>query len=298
VAAHRRGLHRRTVQATTTFCSLASPVPVTRWLYRPLEKREEPTVDPVALRIGIVAGPWTPGTASAMAFMVQQGPVQDAAQLARQLGVLTYSAASFHRVTHAPGEWYEAHKDTIEVALIARHLVPAHATGIALSLDRTAGSFEVPRRRGRPKGRRKHPRKRKARGPIVWVWKIIYCACWTLHNKDGRAIETVRYGCIPDDAAEYVAAALLADVAALRAQRPDLLVEVICDGAPEMWNLLDWAVAEAGLADSCGGWWICGTCLGTSARRCGRGMTRRAHRRSWRGGSCGCSTSRPPPPGS
>jgi hypothetical protein len=68
-------LHRRTVQATTTFCSLAGPVPVTRWLYRPLEKRDAPTLDPVALRIGTVAGIWTPGTASAMTFMVQQGPV-------------------------------------------------------------------------------------------------------------------------------------------------------------------------------------------------------------------------------
>ena len=204
-------LHRRTVQATTTFYSLAGPVPVTRWLYRPLEKRDAPTVDPVALRIGTVAGTWTPGTASAMAFMVQQGPVREAAQLARQLGVLPYSAASFHRVTQALGERYEAHQNTIEDALIARHVVPAHATGIAFSLDRTAGSFEVPRRRGRgrPKERRKRPRKRKARGPIARVWKMIYCACWTLHDKDGRAIETVRYGCMPDDDAEYVAAALL-----------------------------------------------------------------------------------------
>lgn len=245
-------MHRRAVQSITTFYSLAGPVPVTRWLYRPLEKRDAPTIDPVALRIGTVAGTWTPGTASAMAFIAQQGPVREAAQLARQLGVLPYSAASFHRVTLALGERYEAHQNTIEDTLIARHVVPAHATGIALSLDRTAGAFEVPRRRGRgrPRGRRKRPRKRKARGPIARVWKMIYCACWTLHDKDGRAIETVRYGCVPDDDAEYVAAALLTDVAALRVQRPDLLVEVICDGAPEMWNLLDGAVAEAGLTDS------------------------------------------------
>jgi hypothetical protein len=39
-----------------------------------LEKRDAPTLDPVALRIGTVAGIWTPGTTSAMTF-IQQGPV-------------------------------------------------------------------------------------------------------------------------------------------------------------------------------------------------------------------------------
>lgn len=245
-------LHRRALHATTTYHSLAGPVSVARWLYRPVGERDAPTVDPVALRLGAVAGTWMPGAASAMAFLVQQGPVREAAQLAQHLGVLPCSAASFHRVTQAVGERYEAHQDAIEDTLIERHTIPAHATGITLSLDRTAGPFEVARRRGpgRPRGRRKRRRTRRARGPIARVWKMICCACLTLHDRDGRAIETLRYGCMPDDAPEGVAAALLADVEALRARRPDLRVEVICDGAPGLWNLLDGAVAQAGLSDA------------------------------------------------
>lgn len=246
-------LHRRALHAQTTFHTLTGPVVVNRWLYRPLDDRGAPVVDPIAAQVAAVDGTWLPTTATAMAFLVQQAPVRDAAQTAHHLGVLPYSPASFHRVTQAVGERYEAHQDAIEDTLIARYEVPAEATGITLSLDRTAGPFEVPRRRGpgRPKGKRKRKGKRRAsRGPIARVWKMVYCASLTLHDKDGRALQTLRYGCMPDDAPEAVAAALLADVEALRARRPALLVGVICDGAPEMWNLLDGAVAQAGLAES------------------------------------------------
>ena len=247
-------LHRRVLRSATTFHSCAGEVPVVRWLYRRLDRPDAPTVDPVALRIGAINGTWTPAAADAMAFLVQQGPVREAAQTARQLGVLPYSWASFHRVTQAVGALHLAHQDAIEDALIERHEVPAEATGITLSIDRTSGPFEEPRRRGpgRPKGRRRRGkgRKRARRGPVARAWRMIYCACLTLHDGDGRALQTLRYGCMPDEDPAAVAAALLADVTSLRARRPDLLVGVICDGAPEMWNLLDDAVAQAELAVS------------------------------------------------
>lgn len=233
---------RRTVQATTTFHTFTGPVPVTRWLYRPLKDPTAPTLDPIAVQVGAVAGTWLPATATAMAFLVQQSPVREAAQTAERLGVLPYSVTSFHRVTQALGASYATHQDPIEDALIARYTVPATATGLTLSLDRVAGPFEVPR--PRPPGR---PKKKAPKRPVARVWKMLYCAALTLHDKDGRALETLRYGCMPDEDPEAVVAAMLADTKALRARRKDLRVSVICDGAHEMWNLLDEALADAAL---------------------------------------------------
>ena len=237
-------LHRRALFTRTTFYSLAGPVTVERWLYRLLEDRDARVVDPVALQVGAFAGTWLSATATAMAFLVQQGPVREAAQTAHQLGVVPYSAASFHRVTQAVGADYAANQDAIEEILIERYDVPAAATGITLSLDRVAGPFEVPRRPTHARSTKKAPRR-----PVARVWKMIYCASLTLHDKDGRALDTLRYGCMPDASPETVASAMLVDVEVLRAQRPDLFVEVICDGAREMWSLLDNAVAAAGLED-------------------------------------------------
>ena len=237
--------HRRVLRASATYHSLAGDVVVERWLYRSLHDPEAPAVDPIALRVGAIARTWLPATATAMAFLVQQAPVREAVQTARTLGVLPYSAASFHRVTQAVGEAYEAHQDAIEDVLLERHEVPAKATGITLSLDRVAGPFEVPRPRGRGRPKKKAPRR-----PISRIWKMIYCASLTLHDASGRALETLRYGCMPDDDPKAVTAAMLSDVEALRRRRPDLLVGVICDGAREMWNLLDGAVAQAGLEGS------------------------------------------------
>ena len=237
--------HRRVVRASTTYYSLAGPVVVERWLYRSLLDREAPAVDPIALRVGAVAKSWLPATATAMAFLVQQAPVREAVQTAHTLGVLPYSSASFHRVTQAVGAAYEAHQDAIEDALIERYEAPAAATGITLSLDRVAGPFEVPRPRTRGRPKKKAPRR-----PISRIWKMIYCASLTLHDANGRALETLRYGCMPDDDPKAVTAAMLSDVAALRKRRPELLVGVICDGAREMWNLLDGAVAQAELEGS------------------------------------------------
>src|SRR5206468_1811189 len=56
----------------------------------------------------------------------------------------------------------------------------------------------------------------------------------TLHDKDGEAIETIKYGRMPSSSADEVAAALKEDVSALLKKRPDLKVVRLTDGGGDV----------------------------------------------------------------
>jgi hypothetical protein len=68
---------------------------------------------------------------------------------------------------------------------------------------------------------------------------MAYCGTVTLHDKDGVGGYTIRYGCMPEGDILGLRDRMVADVATLRSKRPDLKIELRCDGAPEMWNLLE-----------------------------------------------------------
>lgn len=227
-------LHTRVVRSETAYMSLAGPVPVPRSLYRPVGQRNAPVVDPVALRVGAIEGEWLPATAREMAFEVQQRTSREAEASGKRLGRLPYSHASFERVAHAVGERYVQQHQRIEHALIEAFKVPKDAVNVSVSLDRVSVPMEEPR--ARPVGR---PKKGAAKRPIERVFRMAYCGTVTLHDKDGEALHTIRYGTMPAGDPEALCMGMSEDVAEMLTQRPDLRVALLCDGAKEMWNLLD-----------------------------------------------------------
>lgn len=225
--------HARVGRHETTFMSQAGPVPVTRSLYRRVGDRNGATVDLVALRSGAVDGVWLAGAARAMAHLLQQGPSREAQATAQELGRLPYCRSSFERVGHAVGRIYTGVRERVERDLIEAYEVPRAAKSISISLDRVAVPMEEPL--ARPVGR---PRKGAAKRPVCRVYRMAYCGTVTLHDIDGEAIHTIRYGTMPGCDPTALCAGLVDDAMALRSQRPRLLLAVLNDGAPEMWNLL------------------------------------------------------------
>ena len=65
-----------------------------------------------------------------------------------------------------------------------------------------------------------------------------YCGTVTLHDERGAALHTIRYGCMPEGDLPGLRNRLVADVATLVSKRPRLQIQFLCDGAPEMWSLL------------------------------------------------------------
>jgi hypothetical protein len=150
------------------------------------------------------------------------------------VGRLPYSRSAFEDVAHAVGALYEPRHVEIEDALIGAYEIPAEARALSISLDR--GSLPMIEPRSRPPGR---PRKGAPKHPKARVFRMGYCATLTLHDADGDALHTIRYGCVAEGDADALCAGLAGDAWTLLKKRPDLRVSLLCDGAPEMWNRLD-----------------------------------------------------------
>jgi hypothetical protein len=226
--------YQRVGREPGTFYTMAGPVLVERSLYRQVGQSRANVVDAVAVRAGVVADAWLPRTARAMAHEVQKATSREAEASAAETMRLPYSRSSFERVAHAVGTLYvPAHVD-IEDALIEAYEAPMEARSISVSLDRVSVPMEEPR--PRPVGR---PKKGAAERPIEVKYRMAYCGTVTLHNDEGEALHTIRYGRMPQGDANSLCEGMAGDVQALLRQRPKLKVELLCDGAPEMWNILE-----------------------------------------------------------
>jgi hypothetical protein len=226
-------VHRRVGRHAATYYTAAGPVVVERSIYLPTDGEGGRTVDPVSLRVGVVGDGWLPHAARSMAFLIQQGTAREAAATASELGRLPYGHASFDRVAHAVASRYQEHAETTEQALIEAYRIPEEATGIAVSLDRVCVPVEEPR--PRPVGR---PRKGAPKRPVQRVFRQAYCATVTLHDGEGEALHTIRYGRMPEGDVKGLCEGVCDDVLALLTARPALIVTALCDGAHELWRLL------------------------------------------------------------
>jgi hypothetical protein len=230
----RGEIYTRVGKGLGTYKSMTGPVELQRGIYRRVGERNGKTVDIISLRTGAVGDGWLPHTAQAMAHHVQLGTSREAEQVARQDGRLPYSRASFERVPHLVGSLWLQHHADLEDELIRTYAVPDEAASISVALDRASVPMEeaVPRPPGRP-------RKNAPKRSVKRVFRMCYCATVTLHDKDGRALHTLRRGQMPGCDPQDLCDMLANDVFQLRSKRPDLLITLLADGAHEMWNLLE-----------------------------------------------------------
>ncbi len=224
----------RVAEGNGTYFTMTGPVEVRRGLYRKVGERNGKVTDVLSLRAGVVGDGWLPHTAQAMAHYHQLGTSRDAQQAAQQSCRLPYSRASFERVPHLIGALWLEHRANIEDKLTQDFESPAEAASISVSLDRTSVPMEevVPR----PKGR---PRKNAPKRSVARNYRMAYCATVTVHDGEGRALHTLRYGQMPNCDPQLLCNTLANDVLHLKEKRPDLKIALLADGAPEMWNLLE-----------------------------------------------------------
>jgi hypothetical protein len=221
--------HTKVGRYEQTYYTMAGPVVVERSVYRRDGERNSKVVDALSLRAGVVDDGWLPQTARAMAHHVQRGTSREAEACAREMGRLVYSRCSFERVGHAVGELFVRQNVEIEDALIEAYELPAEARSVSVGLDRVSMPMAEPR--ARPPGR---PKKGAAKNPVTVAWRMAWVGTVTLHDCEGNAIHTLRYGRMAEEGAEGLLEGMTGDVRALLEKRQNLKVSLLSDGAHDV----------------------------------------------------------------
>lgn len=267
--------YRRVHRIERTYGSLSGPVVVERTLYRELGQRQGPALDPVAVRAGVVDGSWLPRTARAIAHLVSQVTSREAEATGRELMRLPYSRSSVERVAHAVGAEYLSRREHVEPKLIETCELPPGIASVSVSVDRVTVPMEEPVPK-EPKGPARPVRLREdtlrkyghevsrrmqavldeaeraakgARPKIQRNYRMAYCATVTMHDHNGDALHTIRYGRMPAalDSLEQLTHRdvhrmrhrLQQDVIAIRRRVGPVPVLLLADGAPELWRLFE-----------------------------------------------------------
>jgi hypothetical protein len=232
-------LHHRVGRYETPYKTRAGEVPVERTLYRRQGGRGKRAVNTVSLRSGAIGDEWLPDTASAMAHRLARGTSREAAQSSAIERTLPYSRSSFEKVGHVVGVAMRDRRVDIEEVLVAEMEISRNTVSASVALDRTTVPMEEPR--PRPPGR---PNKGEPKRPIEVKYRMGWCGTITLHEAEGNALDTIRYGRMPHEDGEDLAEALASDALALVKRRPKLKIVTLGDGAADVQALLEKHVDE------------------------------------------------------
>jgi hypothetical protein len=114
--------------------------------------------------------------------------------------------------------------------------VPEEAVSVAVSVDRVSLPMAEDRERTEADVARGTVR------PLSVVYRMAYCAVWSLYDAKGEPLHSVRYAWLPDEGKEGCIDVLASDLWSLHEMCPRLRIVTLADGAPEMQSILDQAV--------------------------------------------------------
>src|SRR5262249_24694607 len=191
------------------YYTMAGPVEVTRTLYREVRERNAKTVNAVSLRTGAVDEVWLPGVAQAMAYLLQHGTAREAEATARRLGRVPYARASFERVGQTIGAQYMERQGGHQGGPDEREELAPDAGGVSVGV--AWAGVSLPREEARMEAQ-PDPCSGKPVRKVVRQFRMAYCATVTLHDGEGQALHTLRYGRMPQGDIDQLCAGLAAEV--------------------------------------------------------------------------------------
>lgn len=216
--------YRKALRASQTYMGQSGELRIERNLYQPVGGGR--TICPLELRAGIVEGAWTPRAARIMATVVAEVPPSEAEKLIREFGGMSPSASSLDRLPKLLSERWEEQRFEWEAVLRQADNIPRKAAVIAVSLD----GVHVPLKK------KEIPEDQKKRNPTGY--REASCGTVSYLDKKGKRLSTVRFARMPETKKMTLKEQLRAEFDWAMAQRPDLCVVKIADGAVDNWEFL------------------------------------------------------------
>lgn len=226
-------VHRRAVRCSAPYQTSAGKVSIERTLYRPPDGG--PCVAPMDLRAGVVEGRWTPRAAKQGIFALAHLPTETAAEMFVTIGCMEPSKSGLDRLGKQIGTAWESRRVELEEQMRKTARIPSCTVAVAVSLD----GVMVPMRDGDRAGKRARAIEegKQPSGPAGH--REVGCATVSFYDADGNRLKTIRYGRMPSSGKPELKAWLQAELTFVLAQRPDLRVVKVADGAKDNWTFLD-----------------------------------------------------------
>lgn len=230
--------HRRVLRGTETYMTTLGPVQVERTLYK---DRTDPGARAVAAlekRLGVISGFWLPQAAKQAAWVVSQMTPRLSAELFERVGNMQPSKSSLDRLPKQVNEGWEGDRDRFETELRTVTEIPEDTKSIAISLDGVLapmkdGDAVATRKRAADEGR-------LTKGPAGY--REVGCATISFCDEEGDMISAIRMARMPEPNKLSVKGMMIDELGTILADRPDLPVVKIADGAEDNWTFLSQAI--------------------------------------------------------
>ena len=225
--------HRQVVRCEQTYLSAAGPMRIMRSLYSTREDGER-AVCPMELKAGIVEGYWTPLAAQHATWVVTHLTPQAGEDLFARFGGMEPSKSSLDRLPKLLSERWELGRKNYEEALREQERVPENAVTMAVSLD----GVLLPMKDGDRQAKRVQAEAegKLPRGPAGY--KEASCGTLSFYDREGNRLATRRLARMPEHKKSTLKSMLMDEVKAVLAERPELQLVKVADGAKDNWTFL------------------------------------------------------------
>lgn len=227
-------VHRRVLRGTETYMTTMGPVTVERTLYKDRRDPGARAIAAVDARLGVLGGLWTPEAAKQSTWVVSQMTPGLAEELFERVGNMRPSKSTLDRLPKLIGERWEGDREAFEAELRSVMEIPEETKSIAVSIDgvltpmKDGGAVET-RGRAATEGR-------NSKGPAGY--REAGCATISFCDEDGEMISAIRMARMPESKKTTLKASLVAELGSLLAQRPELPIVKVADGAEDNWTFL------------------------------------------------------------